>query len=193
MMNTRKFLSMMAVGALLFASCSDDDDNTPLPVNEEEVITTMTVTLTAGSNVVRLTSFDEDGADGPKAPEVTVAGNLAANTTYTGTVLLENETESPKENVNEEIEAEADEHQFFYEVAAGLNATISYTDTERDYKETGSTTNPVGIAFQLVTGEASTGNLTVTLRHMPKKPNNGSLSDAGGDTDIAQAFALTIE
>jgi len=118
---------------------------------------------------------------------------LAANTTYTGTILLENETESPKENVNKEIEEEADEHQFFFEAGSGLNITTEYTDTERDYKETGSTTNPVGIAFQLVTGEASTGNFTATLRHMPKKPNNGTLSDAGGDTDIAQAFALTIE
>ncbi|NNL07857.1 MAG: type 1 periplasmic binding fold superfamily protein, partial [Croceitalea sp.] len=39
-MKTIKFLSMLALSAVLFTSCSDDDE-TPEEVNEEEVITTM--------------------------------------------------------------------------------------------------------------------------------------------------------
>jgi len=54
-------------------------------------------------------------------------------------------------------------------------------------------TNPVGLEFDFMTGEASTGTLTVTLRHELKKPNDGTLADAGGSTDIAAAFALEIE
>ncbi|MBW1298905.1 type 1 periplasmic binding fold superfamily protein [Aquimarina litoralis] len=190
-MNTRKFLSMLAIAGLFAYSCSDDDDN-PTVVNEEEVITTMTVTLTAGTDVVTLTSRDLDGPDGPNAPVITVSGPLTANTTYTGEVSLLNETETPAENVNEEIEEEADEHQFFYDVASTLNATTAYTDTEADYPPNMGT-NPVGITFSLVTTDASTGSLTVTLRHEPKKPNDGTLADAGGDTDIAQSFDLTIQ
>ncbi|GAA0713763.1 hypothetical protein GCM10009430_05980 [Aquimarina litoralis] len=191
MMNTRKFLSMLAIAGLFASSCSDDDDN-PVVVNEEEVITTMTVTLTAGTDVVTLTSRDLDGPDGPNAPVVEVSGSLAANTTYTGAIELLNESETPAEEINEEIEEEADEHQFFFEVAGTLNATAAATDTEADYPPlTG--TNPVGLAFELVTTVASTGSLTITLRHMPTKPNDGTLADAGGDTDIAQSFDLTIE
>ncbi|MDY8135129.1 type 1 periplasmic binding fold superfamily protein [Aquimarina sp. 2201CG5-10] len=190
-MNTRKFLSMLAIASLLMYSCSDDDDN-PAPVNEEELITTMTITLTNGPQTVELKSVDLDGADGPNAPVITISGNLTANTTYTGSITLLNESETPAENIREEIEEEADEHQFFFEVAGGLNATATATDAEADYPPlTG--TNPVGLAFSLVTTDASNGNLTVTLRHMPKKPNDGTLTDAGGDTDITQSFDLTIQ
>ena len=40
----------LLASTLIFASCSDDDDNTPDAVNEEEVITTLTVTLDSGSD-----------------------------------------------------------------------------------------------------------------------------------------------
>ena len=190
-MNTRKFMSMLAIASLIMASCSNDDDN-PAPVNEEELITTLTITLTSGTETITLKSFDEDGADGPTAPEITVSGPLKVNTTYTGAITLLNESENPAENINEEIEEEADEHQFFYETASSLNATTAYTDTEADYPPlTG--TNPVGLTFSLTTTDAGTGAFTVTLRHQPKKPNNGTLSDAGGDTDITQSFNLTIQ
>jgi len=194
MMNTRKFLSMVAIASLITYSCSDDDDN-PVPVVEEELITTMTITLTevGTNNMVTLTTRDLDGPDGPNAPMLTVSGSLSANTNYTGSIGLLNESEAEPEDVREEdIEPEADEHQIFYEVASSLNGTTMTTDTEADYPPlTG--TNPVGLEFTLETGNASTGSFTVTLRHEPKKPNDGTLADAGGSTDIAASFDLTIE
>ncbi|WP_431123622.1 type 1 periplasmic binding fold superfamily protein [Flagellimonas flava] len=197
-MKTIKFLSMAILAGSFLASCSSDD-NSPEEINEEETITTMTVTLTpdGGGTAIELQSRDLDG-DGPNAPEITISGNLAENTTYNGSVVLLNETETPAEEVNEEIEGEAAEHQFFYVVAGGLNATMEYADEESDYvsDETGTnftTNNPVGITFTLTTTDASSGTLTVTLRHEPKKPNDGTLADAGGETDITQTFNLTIE
>ena len=65
---------------LLFVACSSDDDAAPEPVNEEEVITTMIVTLNGPDQVV-LTYQDLDG-DGPDAETLTVSGALSANTTY---------------------------------------------------------------------------------------------------------------
>jgi hypothetical protein len=38
----------------------------------------------------------------------------------------------------------------------------------------------------------SSGTLTVTLRHEPTKPNTG-LGDAGGETDIAATFNVTVQ
>ncbi|RKN76978.1 type 1 periplasmic binding fold superfamily protein [Ulvibacterium marinum] len=197
-MKTIKFLSALALTGFVLTSCSDDDD-APDPVNEEETITTMTVTMVpqGGGTTVTLISRDLDG-DGPDAPDIDISGSLAENTIYDGGIVLLNETETPAENVNEEIEGEAAEHQFFFVVGGALNATTAYGDDESDYvsEETGenfTTTNPVGIVFTLTTTDASSGTLAVTLRHEPKKPNDGSLADAGGETDITQTFSLTIE
>ena len=193
-MKNLKISSLLLLGLISFSSCSDDE-GTPELINEEEVITTVTVNMVSGANTVTLTSRDLDG-DGPDAPVISVSGSLQANTTYTGSVTLQNETETPAELINEEIEEEADEHQFFYQVGSGLNATVSYADTESDYPPNMGT-NPVGLEFTLVTGAASTGQFTVTLRHEPNKDaegvSEGNLTNAGGETDVAQTFNLTIE
>jgi hypothetical protein len=182
--NLKAFLPLLALTGLLFGSCSDDDD--PEPVNEEEVITTMTITLTpqGGGTAVILESRDLDG-DGPNPPVVTVSDNLKAGTMYTGTIVLLNETETPAENITEEVEEESEDHQFFFTVGNTLRATTTYSNFDGNG-------NPLGTEFELETQSASAGSLTVTLRHDLKKPNDGTLSDAGGETDIAQTFDLAI-
>jgi hypothetical protein len=178
------FKYALLASTLIFASCSDDDDNTPDPVNEEEVITTMTITLDSGSDQVELQFQDLDG-DGPDPATVTVSGPLNANTVYDGSIILLNETEMPAENITEEVEEEDDEHQFFYTVGSGLAAQTEYANFDGDG-------NPLGTVFILTTGAASSGSLTFTLRHEPNKPNSG-LEDAGGSTDIEVSFDLVVE
>ncbi|KQC29201.1 hypothetical protein [Flagellimonas eckloniae] len=197
-MKTSKFLFTTAVAGALLMSCSNDDE-APDDVNEEEVITTMTITLVpeGGGTTVTLQTQDLDG-DGPEEPDVTISGSLSENTTYNGSIVLLNETEDPAEEVNEEIEGEAAEHQFFFEVGIGLNLNVAYADDESDYvsAETGenfTTTNPVGLVFTATTTDAGTGTFTVTLRHEPTKPNDGTTGDAGGETDITETFDLVVE
>jgi hypothetical protein len=199
-MNTSKFLSILCIGGILLTSCSNDDDN-PIPVNEEELITTMKVSLVNGTDTITLIVKDEDGADGPAKPEVTVSGDLSTNTTYNGTIELLNESETPTEVINEEIEKEADEHQFFYVAGSSLNMTTAYTDKESDYKKEDGTpftsTNPVGLKFTVTTTDIGTGTFTVTLRHEPNKGGSGvtdgDITNAGGNTDITQAFNITVK
>ena len=178
------FKYALLASTLIFASCSDDDDNTPEPVNEEEVITTLTVTLESGSDTVVMQYQDLDG-DGPDAATVTVSGSLNANTVYDGSIVLLNETESPAENITEEVEEEDDEHQFFYTAGSGLDVGTSYANFDGDG-------NPLGTQFILETGMPSSGGLTFTLRHEPNKPNTG-LENAGGETDIEVTFDVTVE
>ena len=178
------FKYALLASTLIFASCSDDDDNTPDPVNEEEVITTLTVTLDSGSDTVVMQYQDLDG-DGPDAATVTVSGSLTANTVYDGSIVLLNETESPAENITEEIEEEDLDHQFFYTVGSGLDVAAEYGDADSEG-------NPLGLSFILNTGVASSGGLTFTLRHEPNKPNTG-LENAGGETDIEVTFDVTVE
>lgn len=170
--------------SVLVTSCSDDDEN-PVQVIEEEVITTMTVTLTSSGNAtVTLQSQDLDG-DGPNAPEISVSGDLVANATYNGSIELLNETETPAEDITEDVEEKDEEHQFFFSAGGAITGT-AYGDQDGDG-------NPVGLSFELTTGEAGSGTLQVTLRHEPKKPNDGTLADAGGETDITQTFTVTVE
>ena len=185
-MKTNKILKTILALSLIASvatSCSSDD-NTPEAVDEEEVITTMNISLLSeNGGAVSLQSQDLDG-DGPNSPVITVE-NLAANTTYTGSIELLNETETPAEDITEEVAEESDEHQFFFNVSGSI-ASTTYGDTDGDG-------NPIGLSFTLVTGDAGEGTIQVTLRHEPTKPNDGTLADAGGETDIAQTFTVVVE
>jgi hypothetical protein len=184
-MRNFKSLSIVLFTVLLFTACSDDD-NAPVPVNEEEIITTLTVTLApnGGGDAITLQTRDLDG-DGPNAPVVEVSGNLAAGATYSGSIILLNETETPAENITEEVEEEDDEHQLFYTIGGGLDVTTEYANFDGNG-------NPLGTEFTLTAGAASSGTLTFTLRHEPTKPNTG-LGDAGGETDIETTFSVSVE
>ncbi len=185
-MKTTKFLSMLAIAGTLFVSCSDDDD-TPDEILEEEVITTMNVTLTpqGGGTDIILQTIDLDGDDGPIEPVVTVSGNLAGNTVYVGSIELLNETEDPVEDITEEIKELDEEHEFFF-TTTGSIASVEKTDTD-------GAGNPLGLEFEFTTQTAGAATLTITLQHEPKKPNDGTVTDAGGETDINATFDLTIE
>ena len=178
--------ALIAFIAVSFTSCiSDDDGDIPVIVNEEEIITTVSLTLVSNTSTIVLTSQDLDG-DGPNAPTVTVSGDLRANTIYDGTVQFLNETESPAENITEEVEDESDEHQVFYTPSAGLDAAVTYENFD-------SNSNPLGTVVTLTTGAtAGTGTLTITLRHEPTKPNDGTLSNAGGETDVQVSYPVEI-
>ncbi len=182
-----KFLILSLV-ILGMASCNNDDDNTPDPVNEEEVITTMTITLTpeGGGTPVVLQSRDLDG-DGPDPQVITpVTVELVVGVTYNGTIVLLNETETPAENITEEVEEEDDEHQFFYIPSSGLDVTFDYGNFDGDG-------NPLGTEFTLVANTASTGTVNFVLRHEPNKPNDGTLGDAGGETDISVTWDVEAQ
>lgn len=180
---TLKTVLALSLMASVMTSCSSDDD-TPEVVNEEEIITTMNVTLlSADGSTILLQSQDLDG-DGPDAPVFTVE-NLTANTTYAGSIELLNETETPAEDITEEVSEESNEHQFFFEVSGSIVST-TYSDEDSDG-------NPIGISFVLVTGDSGDGTIQITLRHEPTKPNDGTLADAGGETDISQTFSVVVE
>ena len=184
-MKNLKILTTAIFATVLIASCSNDD-GTPLPLNEEEVITTLTVTLEpfGGGTPIIFQTRDLDG-DGPNPPVIDVSGNLTAGTAYNGAIVLLNETVNPADNITEELQQESDEHQFFYTIGAGLDLTTSYLNFDNNG-------NPLGTQFTLQAGEASSGAITFTLRHEPTKPNTG-LGDAEGETDIEATFNITVE
>lgn len=171
--------------ALLAISC--DDDDAPQIINEEEVITTVEVTLTNSAdpnNVVVLRSLDNDG-DGPNQPVNTITGTLMANASYLGSTRFLNELETPLDDITLEVADESDEHEVFYTTTvAGLS--IMKTDVDVNGR-------PLGLRFSAQTAAAGTGTMTVVLRHEPLKPNDGTLTGAGGSTDAEVTFDITIQ
>ena len=179
-------VALLGVSMLFLTSCEKDPD----PVNEEEVITTLTMTWTpdGGGTPIVFQFRDVDG-EGGMDPVLTTAP-LAANTTYNVSLELLNETEDPAEDITEEVEEEGAEHQFFFAVTQGINLTFSYLDTDTNGA-------PIGLETQMNTGDASTGALQVTLRHEPDKGAagvaQGDITNAGGETDIQVEFDLVIQ
>jgi hypothetical protein len=175
----------LAIIAVAISSCSNDDK----PVNEEELITTVRTTLFGGGQTITLTSRDLDG-DGPNPPVITPAtGSLSPNTTYNGTVTFLNESVTPADDITVEVEEEGVDHQIFYQAPSAIG-TFTYLDADANGK-------PIGLDFTLTTGSSSTtGNLTVTLRHLPNKSAagvaSGDITNAGGSTDAAVTYPISI-
>ena len=131
--------------------------------------------------------------------------SLAVDTSYLVEVTVLNELEDPAENITLEIQEEAEEHQLFVAAKDGAAFTFEYADVESDYGENKVGEDlPVGLIFKVQTGEASSGGLEVSLRHLPElneQPQKvAGLADdfeAGealpGELDFKVHFELTIE
>ena len=180
------YLGILVLSIFSFTSC---EETTPEEVNEDELITTVIVTLNANSQSIVLKYVDLDGPGGDD-PEVSVSDPLSKNTVYSGTVTFLNESVDPSEDITEEVLAEAEEHQVFFQAPTAFG-TFAYDDTDADGK-------PLGLQFTFTTGSsATTGNLTVFLRHKPNKSaagvSSGSMTNAGGATDAEAIFPIQIQ
>lgn len=187
-LNKKLLWALPAMVVIAFSSCKKDD---PIIPNEEELITTVELTLTpTGSGPDVVFNFQDLDGDGGNSPIIDEPASIMANHDYSASIRFLNEAENPVENITEEVDEEGDEHQIFYQFGAGLNATSAYTDADANG-------NPIGLSTELATGDASTGTMTITLRHEPDKlatgVSNGDITNAGGETDIEVTFDVTIQ
>ena len=175
----------LLVGSTFFLSCEDEVNDPSIP-NEEEVITTLTYTLTAAGSVHSFTFQDMDG-DGGNAPMITV-DTISSGVSYNGSLSLLNETESPADNITTEIFEEAEEHQFFFQ-SSDPALSVSYSDTDANQQ-------PLGLLSELSASDPGDYSLTITLRHEPDKSaagvSDGDITNAGGETDIEVTFQIHV-
>ena len=189
---------LYAVFTLFIFTACEEDEAAPEEENEVEVFTDVKLvfTPTGGGAAVEAAAKDPDGA-GVQELQVLDAINLAANTSYTLTMVIENCLESPCELMNEEIEEEDDEHQFFFAftndsfTSPAGNGNIDSASDPLNYNDTDGNGNPVGLNTSWITGSASTGSFFVQLQHQPdvKTATSGSTD---GDTDFELGFDLNI-
>lgn len=189
MLSKTTILLTLFVGSTFFISCGKD----PIVPNEEELITSVIYTLKPADGGANVTfAFKDIDGDGGNPPVYTYDGTLQQNKAYTGSLTLKNEAVNPAQDITPEIAAEADDHQFFYQISgeAASSLVIVYDDTDRGGK-------PIGIKSKVSTGNGKgNGILKITLRHQPDKSasgvSTGNIMNAGGDTDIEILFDVDI-
>ena len=191
------YLLYAVLTLFIFTAC-EEDEAAPEEENEVEVFTDVKLVFTpsGGGAAVEAAAQDPDGA-GIQELQVLGTINLAANTEYTLTMVIENCLESPCELMNEEIEEEDDEHQFFFAFTNDVftspagNGNIDSASDPLNYNDADGNGNSLGLNTSWTTGSASNGTFTVQLQHQPdvKTATSGATD---GDTDFALTFNLNI-
>jgi hypothetical protein len=190
---------------VLTAACNDVVTDDPTP-NEEEVITTVVLTFSpdAGGADLAFRWADPEDDGSPVIDDV-----VLPNGAYTLSVGFLNELEEPAEEITEEIEDESDEHQIFVTgsgiegPATGTNAAAVLTHA---YADTDANGLPIGLDNTITGIAAGTGELTISLRHLPAEDGTavkvadlaadvatGGFGSIAGDNDVQVTFPLEVQ
>jgi uncharacterized protein (DUF1697 family) len=165
-------LIVIASGLLLNASsCKKPAEN------EEELITTLKVTLTdQASSIASVYQFRDTDGEGGNNPTQFDTIKLSPNKVYTCNITLLNESKTPAENITTEVEKEGEDHQFYYAPSSGLNATVAAYNADTKGL-------PLGTTCNWTTTNASTGKIQIILKHKPGIKASGDAVTIG-ETDI---------
>lgn len=181
--------------ALATSACGDDHGHD----HEQELITTLVATLTSTSASSVTARFSDPDGPGGADPVLSQPAPLSAGARYQLTLQFLDESVDPAVDRTDEIKAEAEEHQVFFDgPALSELVSISYADKESDY-----TTNavgddlPVGVAAELRALRSGTGAVTITLKHLPavdgSPTKTASSRPEDGETDVSVEFQLRVE
>ncbi|RIJ37484.1 hypothetical protein [Pontibacter oryzae] len=181
----RPYLSAFLLGSLLVSAtaCKDSDD--PEPLDDEELITTMTVTLVPeGKGGTVIATFTDPDGDGGAAPTIETMA-LKPNTTYNATITIADDSPNGAGDITSEIRTEGNDHELFWVANPSNLLTAQKIDKDANNR-------PLGLAATVTTTNAGSGTLTITLKHQPGL--KGATSDANkGETDIMAAFPVSIQ
>jgi hypothetical protein len=183
MLKMKKLLLLLVLFSCVMTSCKKDD---AVPDDEQELITTVRLTLTNVTNSSEVVTGTWKDVDGPGGTAPVITGlTLRPNTTYTGSVaFLDESRANAPEDITEEIEEEGEDHEVFY-LPSGVNLTISGINTDANGLSLGTRAN-------FITAAASTGTLKVILKHKPGSKAAGDPSTKG-ETDIEVELPVQIQ
>ena len=189
MQSIKQSLWVVLAIALLAGACKKDEEN-PDPANDNEAITTATLTLTSQTSPVQTVTATVENLN-TSADFSRATLTLRANTTYMGLVTLLNKTKTPTFDVSAEVKTEANEHLLIYTFspATGSPASMTVTATDKDNNPAPGP-YPIGLSTQMRTGAVGTGKLKVVLRHQPGTKNG---TPTPGTTDLDTDFNVTIQ
>ncbi len=178
-------LGSLAFVLVLFSCGKDNDDpeTPPATVNEEELITTVTLEFFDPLGIhpdVSATFRDTDGPGGAEPSQFDTI-YLVPSVLYNAHVVLLNESVDPPENITDEVLEEAVDHLFCY-TPEGIDLEIVRTDSDGTFE--------LGITSNWQTGVSGEGAVVLVLKHQPGI-KDGSCEP--GETDVEISFPVVIE
>jgi len=175
--------------------------------HEHEVITTVELSFTpqSGGTALVFTWADPEDDGNPEIDAIA----LTDGETYDTTVAFLNELEAPAEDITEEIGDEGDEHQVFF-TGSGVQGPATGTNAsavvEHAYADTDGDGLPLGLDNTFTTLGVGSGELTLTLRHLPEENGSavkldglaedvaaGGFDSIGGDNDVSITFNIEVQ
>ncbi|MDR7131908.1 hypothetical protein J2X69_004274 [Algoriphagus sp. 4150] len=192
------YLIALALVSLNFSSCSSDD---PVPENDGELITDVTLTfqeIDENGNAVGdsfdFTASDPQGIEVGSAPTIETV-TLTKGKTYQMSIEVYNSIAD--EDITEEILEESDEHQFYFLGTAFVGSPVlSYAYDD----EGGVLLGLKGIVTVASTPATNNATMRILLRHDLDKdypgadnPNFEGYAQAGGESDLDISFPLILE
>lgn len=179
----------------ILPACSDDVQ----PPDDPEVITTVILQFTPTAGAPVEFEFDDPDGDGGAPPTINPIV-IDPGATYSVRVRFENRLETPPEDITVEINDEADQHQVFVTGSAIANGTL--TDMAVDMDASGL---PIGLTRSVSRPTGGTGDLVVTLRHLPPingqptktagletQVRNGGFDGIPGESDVQVSFPVPL-
>jgi len=189
--------------SMLFVSCDNDDDDVPPEENEVEVITDVTLVFTNVDDATDVVEASAQDPDGDGADELVILNEISLDTskTYELTFVIENNLETPGEDIGEEIAEEDDEHQIFFSFSNDAftdplgSGNIDNASGAINYNDTDGNNNPVGLSTTWTTSSEllSGGVFTARLQHQPNGIKTANSGSGDGDTDFELEFVLNID
>ena len=199
-------LVFILFSSLLFTGC-DDVENDHDHDHDQEVITTVVLSFEDGNGGDTQTFewADPENDGNPLVDDIV----LTAGSSYSVSIAFLNELEDPAEDLTEEIADEGDEHQIFFTgsaVQGPATGTNAEAIVEHSYADEDSSGLPLGLENTISTLGAGSGELVLTLRHMPlengasvktagvaEEVANGGFESIGGDNDVQITFAIEVQ
>ena len=203
--NFKKYsIYSLLIGGLLFTGCKKDDDDNVVPEeeNEVEVFTDVKLIFTNASDATDIVTARAQDPDGVGVQELQILDEIALDTSKTYTLTLEiwNNLDSPGENITDEVREEDHEHQIFFGFSNNAfanptgNGNIDNAADPINYNDKDENGNNVGLSTTWTTSSTtlSKGSFTVRLQHQPDvKTATTGAND--GDTDFDLTFVLNIK
>ncbi|MEB2778064.1 hypothetical protein SYJ56_22315 [Algoriphagus sp. D3-2-R+10] len=199
-MNTtnKLYLIALAVVSFAFSSCDSED---PVPENDGELITDVTLTFqeidesgNAVGSAFDFTASDSEGIEIGSAPDVETV-TLTKGKTYQMSIEVYNSI--AEEDITEEIQEESDEHQFYFLGSAFVGSPIMSYEYD---DEGGISLGLKGIVTVDENPVSNNANMQILLRHDLDKnfpgasnPNFVEYAQAGGESDLDITFPVVVE
>jgi hypothetical protein len=186
-----RFSTILLLGLPLLVACSDvkDDEDDHDHDHDHGLITAIVLDFESDSGETMSARWEDPTGDGSGVTVDDIM--LTAGASYDVSVEVLNQLEEPVEDVTLEILELADEHQFFF-TGAGVTGPGSDSGSavvEHSYNDTDNQGLPLGVDNIFNALEAGSGDMEVTLRHMPPESGEPIKYDGMAGTVAADGFS----